>query len=68
MASRKAPPADDTVLTVRECDHCGTVERALTVWPAAIHGTCPCACHVRRREHDTEAARIYNRRKDRGIL
>lgn len=68
MASRKAPPVDDTALTVRECLHCGTVERALTVWPAAVHTECLCACHVRRREHDAEADRHRRRREARGIL
>lgn len=68
MASRKAEPVADTALSVRECDHCGTVERALTVWPAVIHSTCPCACHVRRREHDRETEKIRRRREERGIL
>lgn len=27
------------------CDHCGTMERAVTIWPKAIHDTCPCECH-----------------------
>jgi hypothetical protein len=49
-----------------ECDHCGTVERALTLWPEHIHRTCPCMCHVRRNEHNAEAERIQARR--RGII
>lgn len=32
------------------CDHCGTVERALTEWSQQIKDTCKCWCHIRRAE------------------
>ena len=37
------------------CDHCGTVEAALTVWPVDETAFCPCLCHQARR--DMEEAR-----------
>lgn len=30
------------------CEHCGTVTRALTLWPQSVHNTCPCLCHAMR--------------------
>ena len=27
------------------CDHCGTIQNALTTWPQEIHHTCNCLCH-----------------------
>lgn len=46
-----------------ECDHCGTVERAITIWPASVVAGCRCVCHVRKAEHDAEARRIQERRR-----
>lgn len=40
----------------RECDHCGTVARALTIWPEEIHRSCQCWCHALRKEHDDKVA------------
>lgn len=28
-----------------DCTHCGSVERAVTIWPQSVHDSCPCVCH-----------------------
>lgn len=33
---------------MNDCDHCGTVERALTDYPKEVHDGCPCLCHAYR--------------------
>ena len=27
------------------CDHCGEVDRAMTIWPQYVHDNCECLCH-----------------------
>lgn len=60
-ADPKRPPA--VVFDRRECDHCGTVKRALTLWQATDIAGCGCVCHTLKHAHDTEALRIQDRRR-----
>jgi|694.fasta_scaffold48322_4 hypothetical protein len=36
-----------------DCEHCGTVSRALVNWAQTVHDLCPCLCHI----HKTSKAR-----------
>lgn len=47
----------------RECDHCGTVTRALRIWtPEELNG-CACMCHVIR---DRKAPKTTKKKGNRG--
>lgn len=45
------------------CDHCGTVEKALTPLPQHIHDTCPCRCHLYRMGKLTSAEDRWQKKK-----
>lgn len=49
------------------CDHCGTVEKAMTIWPKDVHETCQCLCHYwrskRGRDELAERKKESKRRK-----
>lgn len=62
MGSRRTPPIDNATILAWDCPHCGTIERALTLWPAGEVAGCVCACHVRRAEHDREVLRLRRKR------
>lgn len=45
-----------------DCEHCGTVLRAITPYPQSVHDTCPCICHnwrTTRAKHEAQ----QNKRK-----
>jgi len=46
-----------------DCTHCGTVERALTIWGAEVDKSCPCACHQIRLEHNRKVEALWRKRK-----
>lgn len=52
---------DDSVK--RACEHCGTIERALTIWPRTIHDTCGCACHNQYTTKYLEQSKAKKRKK-----